>query len=203
MRGLPATLSHLRLCPGSANECRTTAAQLANDIGSWFHSACLNQYRRGISSTLAIIFTDCMVLPLRDLLVRATLILLLFAFIYRASWDVIPIRIRIFRIAWSLISLALLDYYTMHFGWNFELLYCRWLFCFSFFSCIVSIHFIWLYLDIPYPIRSTHVPFWMWYHLHATAWAGARVTGMSVMYGVRSTSIQYHRTYRHGHQNRD
>lgn len=48
---------------------------------------------------MAMIFTGCMVLPLRDLLVRATLILLLFAFIYRASWDMILIRIHIFRIA--------------------------------------------------------------------------------------------------------
>lgn len=102
-----------------------------------------------------MIFTGCTVLPLRDLLVRATLILLLFAFIYRASWDAISLRIHIFRIAWSLISLALLDYYTMHFGWNFELLYCRWLFCFCFFLSHRFNSFYLLYLDIPYPVRST------------------------------------------------
>lgn len=44
--------------------------------------------------------------------------------------------------------MALLGYYTMHFGWNFELLYCRWLFLFCLFPHRFNSFYLTMYIFI-------------------------------------------------------
>lgn len=111
--------------------------------------ACLHEYRRKISSTLAKIIAGSM------------------------AWSPFPWRC---RIVIRCISVGILNYCIA--GGLFFLP-----FSFLFFFTLFQFIFYMIY----YP--RIYFPFWMWYRLHITAWAGARVTRISVMYSVLASSI--------------
>lgn len=158
LRSLPATLI-LRSRPSNANECRITAAQLASSSDSWSHVCMLNEYRDISSLAMVLGLHGFAILGSASQSYSNFLFFLLGFMNARLLWGFI------YFMAWSPISLALLDCYTMHLVGILDYCTAGGLFCLS--HCLI--HFNWLnwlyYCLIYYPVHISHVR--MWYHLHA------------------------------------